>query len=249
MSGPIFDPALLSLRMERARRMGGDRFLEARAFEECLERIAAVRRPFRSALIYGRVEPDWPRQLTSLGIGEVATIEPGADAPLPPEPDLCLTIGALDTAEPLHGILGALRETLAPDGLLIGAIIGGDSFPALRSAMQAADGSDVAAAHIHPRIAPAGMAALLTDAGFKMPVVDVDRIRLRYDRLDDLIRDLRGMAATNRLLVRPRRPIMQRGLRAARVSFADRAEQGRTTEIIELIHFAAWTPAVKNGGN
>lgn len=242
MAGPIFDSALLPLRLERARRMGGDPFLQRRAFDDCLGRIAAVRRPLHSALIYGRSEPDWPERLRALGISHVTTIEQGSDAPLPAAPDLCLTIGALDTAEPLPALLAALRATLAPDGLLIGAIVGGDSFPMLRAGMRAADGDGAAAAHVHPRIAPSGMAALLAGAGFVMPVVDIDRLRLRYRHLDDLVRDMRGMAATNRLLDRPRKPILRRGIEAARNLFSDLAEDGRTTEIIELIHFAAWSP-------
>jgi len=247
MAGPIFDSALLPLRLVRARRMSGDPFLQRRAFDDCLDRIAAVRRPFASALVYGRSEPDWPERLRALGIGQVTIIEQGSDAPLPAAPDLCLTIGALDTAEPLPALLAALRTALAPDGLLIGAVIGGDSFPMLRAAMRAADGDGAAAAHVHPRIAPSGMAALLAGAGFLMPVVDIDRLRLRYRSLGDLLRDLRGMAATSRLLDRPRRPILRRGFEAARRQFSDGAEEGRTTEIIELIHFAAWSPEAETG--
>lgn len=249
MAGPIFDSALLTQRLERARRMAGDGFLLRRAFDDCLDRIAAVRRPFRSALIYGRSEPDWSDRLADIGIDDITVIEPGSEASLPAAPDLCLTIGALDSAEPLPAILAALRTTLAPDGLLIGAIVGGDSFPALRAAMRAADGEGPAAPHVHPRIAPSGMAELLGNAGFQMPVVDIDRVRLRYRQLDDLVRDLRGMAATNRLLGRPRKPILRRGLSAARADFAAQGEDGRTTEIIELIHFAAWSPGVTHSKN
>lgn len=249
MSGPIFDPALLPLRRERARRMGGEAFLHARAFDEILDRIGAVSRGFRSAMIYGHGEPDWPQRLAAIGVRDVTLVEPGSDTPLPIAPELCVSIGALDTAEPLPALLAALRATLAADGLLVGAIVGGDSLPALRTAMRAADGDDGASAHIHPRIPPASMAALLNGAGFVMPVVDVDRVRLRYSNLDALVRDLRGMAGTNRLLARPRRPILRTGLAAARRAFDDLAEDGRTTEIIEIIHFAGWTAGPKSAEN
>ena len=246
MSGLIFDSALLPLRLQRARRMNADPPLLRRAFDDCLDRIAAVRRPFRSALIYGRSEPDWPGRLAKIGVERIAVVEPGSDDPLPTSPDLCLTLGALDTAEPLRAVLAALRATLAPDAFLIGAIVGGESFPALRAAMRAADGERCSAAHVHPRISASGMANLLADVGFLIPVVDVDRISLLYRRFDDLIRDLRGMAATNRLINRPRKPIVRRGMSAARASFSAAGNEGRTTEIVELIHFAAWNPNAKS---
>ncbi len=252
MDQPLFDPALLPLRIARAQRMGRDAFLHERAFEECLERLAGVNRRFRSALVYGRAEPSWADRLHAAGVGDVAVVEPGTADPLPTAPDLCLSIGALDTAEPLPPLLGALESLLAPDALFIGALAGGDSLPALRTAMRAADQvQGAAAAHVHPRIDPPSFAALLAAAGFVQPVVDLDRVRLRYASLDALVRDLRGMAATNRLVERPRRPILRQGLAAARAAFEALAADGRTIETIEILHFAAWTApaAVENEGS
>ena len=172
------------------------------------------------------------------------------ETPLPEDPDLCLSVGALDTAEPLPAVLSALRHMLAPDALFIGALAGGNSLPALRAAMRAADEQDGGAApHVHPRIDPPSFAALLGDAGFVMPVVDIDRVRLRYASLDALIRDLRAMAATNILSERPRRAVLRRGLAAAREAFEALGEQGKTPETIEIIHFAAWTPPQKTAKN
>ena len=244
MTAPLFDPALLALRRARAARMDGGAFLFERAFDECLERIALVRRPFRSALLFGRANLGWSDRLRSIGITELFVLDPDSPESPPVTADLCLSIGALDTAEPLPSVLMALRHLLAPDGLLIGALAGGNSLPALRRAMLAADSADgrAAAAHVHPRIDPPSFAALLGEAGFVMPVVDVDRVALRYGDLDGLVRDLRAMAATNRLLERPRRPVLRAGLAAARDCFAPLADRGRTTETIEILHFAAWTP-------
>ena len=244
MTGPLFDNALLPLRRARAARIGGGAFLVERAFDDVLDRIGAVRQGFTSALIYGHAEPSWRDRLQAAGIANVALVEPGSARPLPDAADLCISIGALDTAEPLPAVLAAMRHALAPGALFIGALVGGDSLPALRSAMRAADLAEdgAAAAHVHPRSDPPSFAALLADAGFAMPVVDVDRVRLRYTDLDALIRDLRAMGATNRLHERPRRPIMRRGLAAAKATFAALASAGKTTETVEILHFAGWTP-------
>jgi NADH dehydrogenase [ubiquinone] 1 alpha subcomplex assembly factor 5 len=243
MTGPLFDATLLPLRRARGATMGGDHFLYERAFVDCLDRLALVARTFSSGLIYGPVLPGWVEGLHAAGIGHVTAIEPGDDTLPPAMPDLCLSIGALDTAEDLPGLLTALRHILAPGALFLGAFAGGDSLPALRTAMIAADQAEGgASAHVHPRIDPPSFAALLANAGFVAPVVDVDRVSLRYSSLDALVRDLRGMAATNRLVARPRRPVLRRGVAAARAAFSAAAVDGRTTEIVEIIHFAAWTP-------
>lgn len=249
MSEPLFDPDLRPLRRARAERMGADYFLHERAFDDCLDRIETNTRRFRSALLFGPALPGWRERLMATGIAEVIMVDPASNDPLPHAPDLCLSIGALDGVDELPALLGALRHLLAPDALFIGALAGGNSLPTLRQAMQAADlaGGHGASAHVHPRIDPSSFAALLANAGFVEPVVDLDRVTLRYDTLDAIIRDLRAMAATNCLRARPRRPILRTGLAAARAAFDTLAIDGRSSETVELIHFAAWTPTNKKG--
>jgi hypothetical protein len=95
-------------------------------------------------------------------------------------------------------------------------------------------------ARTHPRIEASALAGLLSAAGFVMPVVDVDRVRLRYASLGDLVRDLRAMAATSLLSDRAP-PLTRRILREASDAFAARGSDGRTTEEIEILHFIGWT--------
>lgn len=247
MTARLFDPAPLPLRRARAEAMGGDYYLHERAFDDCLERLAAVRRRFESTLLFGVVRPGWAERLCALGCSDVSIAEPGSDFSPSRAPDLCLTIGALDTVEELPATLSALNALIVPGGLFMGAFAGGNSLPALRAAMQAADRvtGQPAAAHVHPRIDAASFAGLLAGAGFTDPVVDVDRVQLRYPGFDALVSDLRGMAVTNRLIARPRRPILRTGRAAARASFAAAAIDGRTTESIDTIHFAAWRRDVR----
>ena len=49
--------------------------------------------------------------------------------------DLCIAVGTLDTVNDLPLALHMIRRALQPDGLLIGAIAGGNSLPALRAAL------------------------------------------------------------------------------------------------------------------
>jgi hypothetical protein len=109
--------------------------------------------------------------------------------------------------------------------------------------MRAADAvTGAAVPHVHPRIEASALAPLLSEAGFVMPVVDIDRLEVSYTSFEKLIRDLRGMAATNVLCAKPS-SLGRRAFDAAARSFAMAANDGRTTETFEILHFAAWTPA------
>jgi SAM-dependent methyltransferase len=153
--------------------------------------------------------------------------------------DLVLTVGVLDTANNLPLAAAALQLVLKPGGLLLGAIAGGQSLPRLRHAMLAADKvAGQASPHVHPRIEGPSLAHLLTNAGFAMPVIDVDRVELGYGSIDRLVRDLRAMGATNILSGRSRQPISRAGLRAARNAFLDGGTPA--TEQVEILHFAGW---------
>lgn len=256
MAAELFDKDLRALRRDRAFRHGPVLFVYQRAFDDISERLTEVRRRFTSALLIGVPDPCWPQQLERFA-GRVEAVDPGqcfaraagarhgAEASLDFPPgsfDLCIAIGTLDTIDDLPGTLGRTRSWLKPDSLLLGTIAGGNTLPQLRSAMRAADiVSGTATPHVHPRVEASALGHLLSGAGFVMPVVDVDRVRVAYPALAGLVADLRGMAATNLLRSRSRF-IPRAGLAAAEAHFLMAGEHGRTVETFELLHFAGWTP-------
>jgi hypothetical protein len=73
-----------------------------------------------------------------------------------------------------------------------------------------------------------------------MPVVDVDRVRLRYADFDALVRDLRLMGATS-VLGHRSPPVSKVELQLIRQAFAAQGSDGRTEEIVEILHFLAWS--------
>lgn len=247
---------LRARRRDRAARIGPELFLFERVFADCLDRIALVQRHFRNALLIGCPDRSWPARLPA---DEVRVSDPGpifAEASsgdtiiedqsnyAPNSYDLVLTIGTLDTVNDLPSALRRLFEAMTDDALLIGAVSGGDTVPQLRGAMRAADaGTGAASPHIHPRIEASAVAPLLTRAGFAMPVVDVDRVEVRYATFGRLVHDLRAMGATNLLHERRRHGLPLAARRAAEAAFARASEDGRTTEVFEILHFAAWKPA------
>jgi SAM-dependent methyltransferase len=255
---PLFDMRLRALRRDRAALVGPELFLFERAFEDCLERIALIQRRFAKALLIGCPDAGWPDRLRELA-GEVDALDPGplfataavgrevVEDEWQPEAgpyDLVLTIGTLDTVDDLPRALLAIRHAMQPDGLFIGALSGGETLPQLRRAMRAADQvSGEASPHVHPRIEASAFAALLSAAGFAMPVVDVDRVPVAYASFGRLIADLRAMGATNLLSARSRRPLSRKARDAAMTAFSDVGDGRRTVETFEILHFAAWTPA------
>ena len=261
MARPIFDLRLRSLRRDRACRQGAALFLHDRAFDETIERLAIVRRKFRSALLIGCPEPEWKVRLEQVA-GAVDVVDPGTcfaarvggRTVVEDEMnldvgayDLCVTIGTLDTLNDLPQALLRIRLALQADAFFVGAMAGGDTLPRLRAALRAADeilGS--ASPHVHPRIDPSALAGLLTSAGFCDPVVDVDRVRVSYSAFSDLVRDLRGMGATNVLLDRSPRPLSKKAAAAAVAAFAPQVGE-KAVERFDILHFAAWTPSDDQG--
>ena len=249
---------LRSLRRDRAARQGAELFLLERTFADCLDRLSLVRRRFGQALLLGCPDPDWPGRLSDFA-AQVEVRDPGrlfAEAaggativeddwrPAPAAYDLILAIGTLDTVSDLPGALVALRRSMRPDGLFLGAMAGGDSLPQLRGAMRAADViSGNAVPHVHPRIEASALSPLLAKAGFHNPVVDIDRASVAYRLLPDLIADLRRMGATNVLAARSRKSLSKAEYALAATVFAEAGDGERTTETVEILHFACWTPS------
>jgi NADH dehydrogenase [ubiquinone] 1 alpha subcomplex assembly factor 5 len=256
----LFDMDLRARRRDRAARIGPELFLFERVFADCLERIALVQqRRFDSALLIGCPDAGWPARLREL-VDDVEVRDPGRlfaeasggellieDEWLPPGRayELVLAIGTLDTVNDLARALRTIGQAMRSDGLFIGAMAGGDTLPQLRGAMRAADlAAGIATPHVHPRIEAAAVAPLLNQAGFAMPVVDVDRVQVSYPSLLRLVADLRAMGATNILEARSRTALTKAALAAAVAMFENGADG--TTETFEILHFAAWTQAKPN---
>ena len=251
------------MRRDRAARGEADPILLDRAFDECLDRLKDIPRSFHRTLLIGCPSPMWPARMGSIA-GTVDVFDPGkifaerANGVHIQEDrhdfgecryDLCLAIGTLDSVNDLPLALRTIARALKPDAPLIGAIAGGNSLPALRSALiEAGRFEGRVVARTHPRIDPPTLARLLAAAGFGMPVIDVDRVRLRYRDLDTLVRDLRAMAATS-VLAPPAHPMSKNELQLARRMFEEQGDGGRTEEVVEILHFLAWAQQSRKAAN
>ena len=252
-SGPtIFDRKLLRLRQQRARSLGAETFLIDRVADELGERLSIVLRPFERAADIGTPTDAVRRVLAASG--KVAFLV-GADNITVDEEALPFADGSLDLVasalslqfvNDLPGTLIQIRRALKADGLLLAALTGGDSLTELREAFAEAE-SEIEGG-VSPRVAPFAdvreLGALLQRAGFALPVVDSDRLTVRYPTVLALMRDLRRMGATNMLSERRRAPLrremLQRMTEIYVQRFADR--DGRLRATFEIVWLSGWAP-------
>jgi SAM-dependent methyltransferase len=260
---PLFDRSLLRVRQARALSLGPATFLLDHVATELSERLSAVLRQFDIAVDLGTATDAVRRAI--VGTGKTVTIFaafphaphldhsglyiaadeealPFADGSL----DLVVSGLALQFVNDLPGTLIQIRRALKPDGLLLAALIGGESLSELRTAFAAAE-SEIEGG-ISPRVAPFAdvreLGALLQRAGFALPVVDSERLVARYDSALALMHDLRRMGATNVLSERQHTPLKRATLERVDAIYAERFSDadGRIRASFEIIWLSAWAP-------
>jgi SAM-dependent methyltransferase len=244
----LFDRALLRSRLDRARRGGPATFLLDRVAEDMSDRLLAVMRNFTD------VADIWtPGEVLRKPLADRfqsiahVDIDPSETLRLLPESlDLAVSALAFQFVNDLPGVLAQIRRALKPDGLLLAAMLGGDTLTELRQSFAAAEAE--CEGGVSPRVAPFAdlrdIGTLLQRAGLALPVTDVDRLVVRYDSAVTLMADLRRMGATNILIERRRTPTRRATmLRMAQIyaeRFAD--PDGRIRATFDVIWLSGWAP-------
>jgi SAM-dependent methyltransferase len=244
----LFDRALLRARMDRARRAGPVMFLFDRVVEDMADRLQAVTRGFSDVAEIGSPS-ELLRQPIADRFQSITRIDLDESEMLPLNPeslDLALSALVLQFVNDLPGVLAQIRRALRPDGLLLAAMVGGDTLTELRQSFAAAEAE--CEGGVSPHVAPFAdlrdIGGLLQRAGLALPVTDVDRVVVRYDSAFALMADLRGMGATNTLVERRRLPTRRATmLRMAQIyseRFAD--PDGRLRATFDIIWLSGWAP-------
>jgi len=269
---PIFDRTLLRRRRARiADRFGAHDFLFWEIANRLAERAGDVRRDFDLALdagcrtglfaqqaavmIPGKIarliqcdlSPEFAAQARSCtGVPALATDDeflPFAEASF----DLAISCGVLHAVNDVPGALIQLRRVLRPDGLFLGALLGGDTLNELRHALIAAEAEIEDGAS--PRVAPfaelADAAGLLQRAGFALPVADMDTINVTYENAFALMAELRGMGEANIRHDRRRTPTRRATLLRAAEIYSEQfaGPDGRIPATFQIFFLTGWAPA------
>ncbi|MBS0548466.1 MAG: methyltransferase domain-containing protein [Proteobacteria bacterium] len=261
----VFDRGVLRQRRERAAH-GWDRqaFLKREIAARLAERLADVRRRFPLALDLGCHGDEMAEALgpsspvdrlirADLGLGFARRAQGPAvvtdEEALPfaaKSFDLVLSAMDLHWVNDLPGTLIQIGRILKPDGLFLGAMLGGATLWQLRQALGAAE-SEIEGG-LSPRVSPFAdlrdAAGLLQRAGFAMPVADGETIDVEYADALSLMRELGAMGEANLVLER-RRGLARRAtlLRAAEI-YTERFSRpsGRIAASFEVLFLHGWSP-------
>ena len=253
----IFDRDLLRRRRKRALRQGPVTFLLDRVADDFVERLSVVKRSFDivadlgtpTAVLRDRMRENGLAQkviavdaLASQGVAADEEALPFAEGSL----DLVVSALALQWVNDLPGTLTQIRRALRPDGLFVAALLGGETLTELRQSFAAAEAEIEGG--LSPRVAPFGdvreLGGLLQRAGLALPVADVDRVTVRYATPFALMRDLRGMGATNAMAERRRTPLKRATLLRMAEIYADRFADpdGRLRASFDVVWLSGWAP-------
>jgi NADH dehydrogenase [ubiquinone] 1 alpha subcomplex assembly factor 5 len=261
----VFDRTVVRRRRERAARGWADHaFLKREIAERLVDRLGDIRRSFARGLDLGCHGDEIAKALAdSPVVGELVRADLGlgfarlADGPalvadeeaLPFAPasfDLVLSAMTLHWVNDLPGTLIQIVRSLKPDGLFLGAMLGGGTLWQLRQALAEAE-SEVEgglSARVSPFADLRDAAGLLQRAGFAMPVADSETIEVEYESALALMRDLSAMGEGNAIAER-RRGLARRAtlMRAAEIygrRFA--APSGRVMSSFEILYLHGWAP-------
>ncbi len=259
----VFDRRLH--RQHRARAaadFGAHDFLFQEVAERLSDRLMDVDRTFAQALVVGG-RGGLPPELVGAGrkVESAVTMDlaPAFAAPGPAlvgdeeflpiaeaSVDLVFSVLSLHWVNDLPGALVQMRRALKPDGLLLVAILGGDTLFELRQSLMEAE-MEVENG-VSPRVSPFAdvrdAGALLQRAGFALPVTDSDTITVSYGNPFRLLQDLRGMGEQNVVHQRRhtflRRETLMRAMALYGEKFA--GPDGRVPATFQIIQMTGWTP-------
>jgi SAM-dependent methyltransferase len=263
----IFDRALHARRLDRAAAdFDAASFLKARAAGDLVDRLIAINRGFPVAVDLGARDGVFARVLTDAAPNKVGlVVETDLSAailrgrsgsrlvadeerlPFAPESlDLVASSLALHWVNDLVGALIQIRRALKPDGLFIGALLGGATLTELRQSLTEAEtrARGGAGPRVSPFVDAHDGAALLQRAGFALPVVDIDKVTARYDHPLKLLADLRAMGESAALFDRPRAPLTRRIVEDMAAIYAERfsTPDGKIVATFEIITLTGWAP-------
>ncbi|XP_068607113.1 arginine-hydroxylase NDUFAF5, mitochondrial [Brachionichthys hirsutus] len=159
--------------------------------------------------------------------------------------DLVLSSLSLHWVNDLPGALRQIQQVLKPDGVFIGAMVGGDTLYELRCSLQLAETEREGgfSPHVSPFTAGTDLGALLGGAGFNMLTVDVDDVQVCFPGIVEVMTDLQGMGESN--CSWNRRPLLHRDtILAAAAIYKEMYghEDGSVPATFQILYLIGWKP-------
>lgn len=151
--------------------------------------------------------------------------------------DLILSSLALQWCE-LDTAFAESARVLADDGLFLFATFGPDTLHELRAAWRAVDDS----VHVHGFLDMHDVGDALVRAGFRDPVMDVERLTVTYANVRELLRDLKAIGAHNVAAGRFKALTGRRHFARFERAYLEMETNGRLPASYEIVFGHAWAP-------
>jgi malonyl-CoA O-methyltransferase len=151
--------------------------------------------------------------------------------------DLVFSSLMLQWCDDLDAVFGELARVLKPGGLLLFSTFGPGTLAELRDAWAASDG---APNHVNHFFDPPALGSALMRAGLDEPVLDVDRIVLKYPDATALMRELKAIGAHNVTRGRTRGLTGRHRFAAMVAAYETLRRDGKLPATYEVIHAISW---------
>jgi malonyl-CoA O-methyltransferase len=152
--------------------------------------------------------------------------------------DMIFSNAVLQWCNDLTGTLREFLRVLQPNGMLLFSTFGPDTLRELRMSWSEVDGYP----HVSPFLDLHDIGDAMVRAGWAEPVVDVDRICVKYDDVVSLMHDLKGLGAHNVTMQRQRGLTGKGRMRAMVAAYEKLREEGKLPASYEVIYGHAWAP-------
>ena len=144
----------------------------------------------------------------------------------------------------LFKVLNEIYRILKPDGLFLCSIFGSETLNELKYSLCSAE--DKISKSISPRVSPfirlqdAGV--LLQKVGFQLPVIDRDNIKIFYDDIFSLMKDLKGMGESNSLIDRKKNFTTKKLFSVANEIYKKKFSKNKKIyATFEILYFIGWS--------
>lgn len=207
------------------------------------EHTAALAKRYPRALTYGldlaepmlkkmRKRSSWRRPLRPVCADLQAL--PFADNSV----DLIFSSLAMQWCEELEQAFTEFRRVLRPGGFILFSTFGPDTLTELRQSWAAVDTKE----HVHNFIDMHIVGDAMLQAGLAEPVMDVENLTLTYNKVHDLMRELKGIGAHNVAHDRPRGLTGRQRLQAFEQAYEKFRCNGVLPASYEVVYGHAWAP-------
>uniref|UniRef100_A0A7N5ZRI6 Methyltransferase type 11 domain-containing protein n=1 Tax=Anabas testudineus TaxID=64144 RepID=A0A7N5ZRI6_ANATE len=154
-------------------------------------------------------------------------------------------VSSLHWINDLPGALRQIHQVLKPDGVFIGAMVGGETLYELRCSLQLAETEREGgfSPHVSPYTAVTDLGNLLGRAGFNMLTVDVDDVQVHYPGITEVMTDLQGMGESN--CAWNRKSLLHRDTILAAAAIYNEMygnEDGSIPATFEILYLIGWKP-------